>query len=568
MPRTISELFMDLSSTQELVLRILSFLEREEDQSHVPLAFRSDNSPKFFPRYATISRDWQYAVERETFSSFTVKSSELDLFSRTFAPAHRRAALGTLTYETVLPRYDDEASGRFENAGDKEANDLAFSEAIHGLFAVLKSWEESLLQTQPQTQPRPLKLSFHSVYSPSDISRRGAEVCDLKRQEFELGKRKFLREHRYEHSVIRLQRWGELPTLSRVNDFRAMVHWDRVVEPRSIVRVASKFPSLEVIEWVLSDDEKKDAKLRQQLRSDFARSLDFIPQSKLKSFTLEYYNNAPLNHHFIQSNAQRSASELDELSVALNKLSQSPNLGCIFLTGPIAISPDLYQPPPPPTPTSAWQKLEEFHLTFNICTPSGEWYFERDPNAASNDDDESEKDDVDDGNSEPDSDSTSTSGEDSSPNSNPSISTNHSYHPRTHDRQTGMYPISTFRRYPATGKILALLQAFATATAHMPALRRAGLKAGLPPHLAQFEVLFLRRGEVHSLDSEVDEGLGIELVRRRPRLYFQTGRWRADEDGEAFDRMLDVFRRLQVVHATARKAHGEADELLIKFFEW
>lgn len=197
-----------------------------------------------------------------------MKSSELDLFARIFAPAHRRAALGTLTYEIVLPSYDDEASGRFENAEDKEANDVAFSEAVHGLFAVLKSWEESLLQTRPETQPRPLKLSFHRVYSPSDISRRGTESFHLQgQQEFELAKRKCLWEHRYEHSVIRLQRWEELPTLPRVNDFRAVVHWGRVVEPESIVKVASKFPSLKVIEWVLSDDEKKDANLRQHLRS-------------------------------------------------------------------------------------------------------------------------------------------------------------------------------------------------------------------------------------------------------------------------------------------------------------
>jgi hypothetical protein len=163
------------------------------------------------------------------------------------------------------------ACGRLESIKDKEANDLAFSKAVHDLFAELKSWEESMPQSQLKIQHRPLKLSISSVYSPSDMSHRGTEVYNLQRQDFELGKRMHLWDHRYENSVIKLRRWEELPILSRVTNFRATLHWDRVVEPQSVSRVASKFPSLEVVDWFLSDDEKQYAKVRQQLRSGRSR---------------------------------------------------------------------------------------------------------------------------------------------------------------------------------------------------------------------------------------------------------------------------------------------------------
>ena len=265
-----------------------------------------------------------------------------------------------------------------------------------------------------------------------------------------------------------------------------------------------------------------------------------------------------MNHHCNHlsnlSNAQASASEHDELSMALSKLSQSPNLHTFFLTGPIAISPDLYQIPPPNLP-SAWLKLQDFHLTFNICATSGKWFFERDPNASLSDG----EDDVE---SDPESEEESSQ----SSNSNASIEA-HSFNERTHDRQTGRYPVSMFRTYPATEKIFALLKAFATATTHMPALRRASLKAGLPPSLAQFEVLFLKRVEIHSLDSAVED-IAVELVRRRPRLYFQTGGWRGEEDREEFDHVVELFRQQGMVHLSHENAHGEADGLLVKFFEW
>jgi len=263
MTRTIIELFTALSDTQELVSLILSFLDREGDQPSPGASPHSRPALKLWPQYATISKDWQYAVERETFSTISLKSSELQAFSRIFAPANRKAALTLVYYKIVLPTYDDLACSRFENTRDKMANDEAFSEAIHGLFALLKTWPENV----PCAQRKTFKISISDVYSPYDRPYRDPDLLAKHTHEYDFGKRKDLWEYRYNRSIIKLKRWDELPTLFCVTEFGASVYSRRLVEPQSISRIASKFPSLRKINWSLSDNEKKDPNIRQQLRS-------------------------------------------------------------------------------------------------------------------------------------------------------------------------------------------------------------------------------------------------------------------------------------------------------------
>ena len=47
-----------------------------------------------------------------------------------------------LSYEVVLPAYKDEECARYERENDRKLNNEAFTEAIRGLFRVLKSWED------------------------------------------------------------------------------------------------------------------------------------------------------------------------------------------------------------------------------------------------------------------------------------------------------------------------------------------------------------------------------------------------------------------------------------------
>jgi len=106
---------------QELISHIATFLERDDDQSQIPLGYRV-RSPSKFPPYATISRMWQYAIGRLTFQEISLKSTELPYFADTFV-GHRRPFLSTLVYEIILPTYDDAKCAKFENENDKRLND-------------------------------------------------------------------------------------------------------------------------------------------------------------------------------------------------------------------------------------------------------------------------------------------------------------------------------------------------------------------------------------------------------------------------------------------------------------
>ena len=110
----------------EILARILSFLDHSERL-----------------RCVTVSRKWQLLIERNVFRSIELKSTDLQEFSGIFV-GHRRAFLAELSYDVILPGYDDRQRVRFERKKDKQANNEALTEAIHGLFSVLASWNEAM----------------------------------------------------------------------------------------------------------------------------------------------------------------------------------------------------------------------------------------------------------------------------------------------------------------------------------------------------------------------------------------------------------------------------------------
>ena len=110
---------MAFEPSPELITLILSFLDLDE-----------------LINYVTVSKSWQYAVERCIFRKIHLKSTDLDLFGHIFV-GHRRAALADLTYS-------DHQCARFETDEDRRYNNEALTEAIHGLFTILHSWDQEM----------------------------------------------------------------------------------------------------------------------------------------------------------------------------------------------------------------------------------------------------------------------------------------------------------------------------------------------------------------------------------------------------------------------------------------
>ena len=232
---------MAFEPSPELIALTLSFLDREE-----------------LVKYVTISRSWQYAVERWTFQTIHLKSTDLDVF-RDIVVGHRRATLADLSYDVILPTYSDHRCARFETEEDKRDNNEALTEAIHGIFSILHSWNQGTAHGKgisKQTRSISFKLN---AYSPMDVDHR--ENVDVEDQRFQAqlaGGRKDLFEHRYEHSFLRVLRLAELPVLLQVTSFYAEeLCYSRRIEGASLAGIAAKSPNLERIVWAVNDNEKR-----------------------------------------------------------------------------------------------------------------------------------------------------------------------------------------------------------------------------------------------------------------------------------------------------------------------
>ncbi|KAJ9637716.1 hypothetical protein H2199_007207 [Coniosporium tulheliwenetii] len=343
---------MDRLST-ELLAAIISYLE-----------------PPDLINSLTVSRQWQFTVERHTFRSPHVRSSELDRFATVFSASNRAGALVKLNFHIVLPAYSDDRCAKFENEKEKKANNEAFTDALIGLFKIFHSWENS-----NAVRTRPFALNF-GAYSPSDPGFR--EERDRPGD---------LMLHRYEHSFLSLLKPEELPSVESITHFPHGVLGTRCVAAAAIATIAAKLPALESIDWELEDAASQE--IRRVIRVVtvyFAQALFAIKASKLKSFSLSFPFIPPQNEFFeFPSAIPPNFSPTDDpLSSALYAISQIPSLQVFRLLGEISISPSLFGPTPstgetPIAQPATYPSLEAIALELNRTTPSGDWLFAGDP---------------------------------------------------------------------------------------------------------------------------------------------------------------------------------------------
>lgn len=103
------------------------------------------------------------------------------------------------------------------------------------------------------------------MYSPKDCHYRVWEKYQEDRLEWELGRRHDLFQHRYESSLLRLESIEGIQEIPQISSFH-ISPGNRNIEPRLLVRIASKFPNLDSFRWRLEDNEKRDPRSREQTR--------------------------------------------------------------------------------------------------------------------------------------------------------------------------------------------------------------------------------------------------------------------------------------------------------------
>lgn len=234
MPASISAL------PQELIYIITTYLQ---DDGWI------DNGERHRERiapFATISLAFQAAIERFTFANLHIKSTELDIFKSTLTKS-RRAKLARLSFDIVLPEYDDIIRHETETASDFPAYAHIFGEAMVHLFTILHSWENDPSSRSPIRTPderaRLITLDLDS-FSSSNPNR-----CRVLLDENDTWCTQFT------ESVLHFPRYPmQLPKVENVFAITASSRRSgRSFDGRAIAEIAAALPKLENFSATLGD---------------------------------------------------------------------------------------------------------------------------------------------------------------------------------------------------------------------------------------------------------------------------------------------------------------------------
>lgn len=251
---------------QEIINLIVTFIESYHDQPGVPW-WKRKASPSNFAGYAIVSSTWKHAIESIVFQNITLQNTDIEAFDAIFK-GDRRRFLTKLTLHVVLPNFDDKFCDHFERKIDKNASNEVFTKTIEKLFAVLKSWEEN------GSVEGNIRFALWKIYAPIDVDQRDYETHKRHRFETMIEQRRDLFEHHYRHSLIRLLRPDQLPSLRRISeaDFGGSTS-GRNLNMRVLVDMIVKLPCLESLNFTLYDNEKNYPKIRVANRHSFAFGL-------------------------------------------------------------------------------------------------------------------------------------------------------------------------------------------------------------------------------------------------------------------------------------------------------
>ncbi|KAI1195513.1 hypothetical protein F5X97DRAFT_307889 [Nemania serpens] len=328
------------------------------------------------PALATISRHWQAAIERLTFSCIYLRSNDLVRFDEIVRNGRRRY-VKAIKYLIVLPAYSDEVRCRFEREDDRRVNDEAFTVAIHRLFHLLQYWDA--------IRDGYVEFSIEDVYSPSDylFLRCSSPLFDIKcRGGCEYGSDDDstvtdLWSWRYRYSFIRLLRPSVLPLVPVVCEFR--IHWiTRNLCDRVPIEIAARLPNIRMGCWLMNDWSIRYLTVCRSHRRDLAEAVaELLPRSSSLEdisfiiplpFYCDYQN-------FSVGSLHPEDSTRDSLSNAIRTATAKiSTLRRLKING--AIDKSVFWPGPTHAVSEPyWQNLEHLTVRFSPRRPSGGHYF-------------------------------------------------------------------------------------------------------------------------------------------------------------------------------------------------
>ena len=227
---------------------------------------------------ATISRRWQWVIERQSFRRIYLKSTELDIFQQ-IVTDHRRRFVQLISYTIILPEYTLEACTQFEREADRQINNTAFTIALYKLFQILQSWGS----TDESGNPYSLRVEIEDIYSPMDHGRRTSTILfpsqntrGARGDNRERTYPRDLQQNRFEYSSLYLLQSVDLPIVPVIRHFitNHNKHNARMIAPESALEILRKLPNLRICLLDFDDQLVNYPALRRARRNAFARAFD------------------------------------------------------------------------------------------------------------------------------------------------------------------------------------------------------------------------------------------------------------------------------------------------------
>lgn len=430
--------------------------------------------------YATISRQWQVAVENVNFTHIKVKSSDLAEFATVFSYPRRRALLRRLDLDVVLPSYCETRVADFETREEHRANVTAFDKGVRALLDLLRHWEEDTpggfagyggddfaLRIEAHS-PMDGKFGLHSV--PVGIGRDRYAGRYLV----------------FVEALAEGTSPAPLPTVRRVSHF-LYENPERQFHPAALCQVLDALPNLETIDLDLGEPPFKALGRRREHRLALAAGLEKLELSRLTSLRINWSCNMdPFNHSF--NCGDLTVDGVDALNEALRRLAQRCPLRELELKHAL-VSPELFVDhkaglsPVGMDSATVWSNLQRFTITTGMVAPNGTWYYTGDLDAQSPGWDATDH-DFDDTDDDEDADSRVSSDDDGElEQDRPS---------RRDDLLNGVRPAHEWRNRPDPSLFNPLVRAMALAATQAPNLKRLAFQMAMDlgdPIGVEFEFL-------------------------------------------------------------------------------
>lgn len=314
-------------------------------------------------RYATISRSWQFAIERYTFASIVTFSDDLPRLQRIIGScSRRRSHVKNLWFYIDLPLYADSRRYFVERPEEHQANLTAFQQGVQSLWNELSGWGK-------ECHPHGLRLVLNAEAPIDRDPQTGRHSGDG-----ELTDR-----WEYVENFLSLCGHTRLPLLSSVVEF-GVSFTGRSFHPSAIEALVLSLPTLRRLHLFVGSPKPKNHELRAKHRSILARALSSPTLHHLEFLSIRMWYQNPNNHSWDMSPAHDpSYTQGDVLGQAICTLAQR-SLRFLNLTGAYPISPDLWGGGEQSTATNSpteiiFPYLEKVYISHSHITYDGRWLY-------------------------------------------------------------------------------------------------------------------------------------------------------------------------------------------------